>query len=221
MKYQNIKNGAIIEVTATDDVRKTVEVKYEADGRTTNLSMSTLKRWWKPLGNDVPETKAEEETEKAGDGTPLEEVGKEIAEQAKQKAEKAKAAKEAIKKAFNEKKAEKPKKSVKKAENPEVPVILEFIDETAKKAGISFYVREKQPDCKQYRFDGGKVIFITRILKHRVEIHCKSRMLDEDVAVKMQTMKGFFDKKVDIESLTTDNKKLITDIIGNFKKEAK
>lgn len=114
MKYENKKNNRVAMVVETDDKAKTTMLQYEDDNTTTVVSNSTLKRWWKALKDDEvveplidldnPITKQEAEEkgmlagdeaveqavvdpdDVAGDGTPLAEVGKEIAEQAKEKA---------------------------------------------------------------------------------------------------------------------------------------
>ena len=108
MKYENRRNGSIGTIVEENEKSKTVILKLE-DGKTVSISTSTLKRWWKKLPEEEVYTEAvqelaqecpeisQEELEKineasemfAGDGTPLEEVGKEIAEQAKQKSKKA------------------------------------------------------------------------------------------------------------------------------------
>ena len=103
MKYENKKNNRVAMVVETDDKAKTTMLQYEDDNTTTVVSNSTLKRWWKLLKDEEPTTTEQEEevnTEEttepaadtdedtAGDGTPLAEVGKEIAEQAKEKASK-------------------------------------------------------------------------------------------------------------------------------------
>lgn len=108
MKYENRKNGSIGTIVEENEKSKTVILELE-DGKTVSISTSTLKRWWKKLpeeevyteevqelAQECPEISQEELQEIneasemfAGDGTPLEEVGKEIAEQAKQKSKKA------------------------------------------------------------------------------------------------------------------------------------
>lgn len=113
MKYENRRNGSIGTIVEENEKSKTVILELE-DGKTVSISTSTLKRWWKKVKEEEAEVveplidldnpitdeeseelgmidgeKALEMEETAGDGTPLEEVGKEIAEQAKQKSKKA------------------------------------------------------------------------------------------------------------------------------------
>ena len=107
MKYENRKNGSIGTLVEENEKSKTVILELE-DGKTVSISTSTLKRWWKKLPEEEVYTEAvqelamecpeisQEELQEineasemfAGDGTPLTEVGKEIAEQAKQKSKK-------------------------------------------------------------------------------------------------------------------------------------
>ena len=90
--YKNTQNGKIVTSAELNEKTKTYLITFE-DGKTTSVSASTFKRWYKKIDDG-------KEVEKAGDGTPLAEVGKEIAKQAKQKAEKVQ----------KEKKEKKPKK---------------------------------------------------------------------------------------------------------------
>lgn len=133
MKYFNKRNEKVAtrDEASYNPKTKTYIMVYE-DGSNTTVSESTLKRWWKKL--DSPETVeplidldnpvTEEEAQAAGmlsgdeaveaavvdpddvagDGTPLAEVGKEIFEQAKKKAEKAKAERAKKEKAVKTKK---------------------------------------------------------------------------------------------------------------------
>lgn len=213
MKYRNTKNGIIGTVVEHDEVRKTVLLECD-NGKTVPLTTSTLKRWWKPVEDEdeklVPMPGAEklaelkEEVEdKAGDGTPLAEVGKEIAAQAKEKA----------------KAAKKPKKET--ATNAEIPAIIDFINSTAKKAGIQPYIRDKQPKLTNYKRSDGKVLFLTTQSKNKIDLCCKEKELPESIASKMVKFNGFFNIKLSISSLTDVSKELITDIINSFKKEDK
>lgn len=118
MRYINKQNGKVAEVIKQDDKAATYKIRFIADGTTKDISYSTFKRWYKKidtvdpeqipddeytaeimaqkkdLGIECPEIKEVEvvSADVAGDGTPLAEVGKEILEQAKQKAKAARAA---------------------------------------------------------------------------------------------------------------------------------
>lgn len=48
MKYQNIRNGKIAELTQVNDKFGTVDLLYE-DGKQTTIQKSTLRRWWKEI----------------------------------------------------------------------------------------------------------------------------------------------------------------------------
>jgi len=137
MRYINKQNGKVAEVIKQDDKAATYKIRFIADGTTKDISYSTFKRWYKKidtvdpeeipddqytaeimaqkkdLGIECPEIKEVEVVSEdvAGDGTPLAEVGKEIAEQAKKKAAAAKR-----EKAVREKKA--PKVDIAEAQAP-------------------------------------------------------------------------------------------------------
>lgn len=79
MKYLNKRNGKVAELIQENEKFKTVLIKYEDDKEST-VTISTLKRWWKPL--------SEEEVEKeevSSDGTHYVQVMEEIIEGAKNK----------------------------------------------------------------------------------------------------------------------------------------
>lgn len=149
MKYENKKNGMVATFISEDEVRGTTKLEYE-DGKSFDVSNSTLKRWWK---------KIEDEQEVAGDGTPLEEVGKEIAQQAKEKAEQASKKKEldkkAIKEAVAQKKAEKKPKKDKKEAMP-IEEAHKLIIEQIKKAGFDYVITEKVPKSVHILINGKK-----------------------------------------------------------------
>ena len=119
MLYVHKKNGKVAELIEKNEKSKTVTLKFVDDGTLTGPTFSTFQRWWKALESpevvqslmDVDNPITEEEAKKldmvsgdeavelavpdpdiAGDGTPLQEVGKEIAKQAKGKQAKGKQA---------------------------------------------------------------------------------------------------------------------------------
>lgn len=196
MKLRNIQNGAVVKVISEDKVRKVVQVEFEADGKTKDFSMSTIKRWWREIKDDTVEEPKKEEP--ATNEIPAAKVDKKAVKPAKPKT-----------------------KKTEKAANLEVPGIEDFIDEVAKKADMNFYIRDKQPNFKNYRFGEGKVLFTVRIVKHQVEINCKSRDIKNDVVSRMQKMNGFYDLKLGIQTLNDDTKQVVSDIIANYKKEEK
>lgn len=88
-KYENKRNGNIATLIAENEKCKTATLEYE-DGKTTVVTTSTLKRWWKEVENElvpIPNTEdldcgkkhcGNEEKEKAGEGTPYKRVIKRI-----------------------------------------------------------------------------------------------------------------------------------------------
>lgn len=222
MMYENKKNFLVAKVISTDEVRGTVKMEYVETGKTFDISSSTLKRWWKKV--EEQETTMEENKlvpmpgtedpdwgkkhyapeEVAGDGTPLAEVGKEIAQQAKEKA----------------KAARKPKKEKKSCVNPEVPDILDFIKTEADKIGATGRTREKQASAILYSKDGGKVLFSVRFSKKRVELRCKSKDLPAEFVDKFTDVNHCFNKRVVVTSLA-DSEEMIKKVIANYKKEEK
>lgn len=107
MKYQNKQNGKVTKSVEFDEKTRCYDISFE-DGSNTRISGSTFKRWYKKLEEEeVQEQKlvsmpgaeklaelkqevtADEDT--CADGRTYAEIGKEIAEQAKQKAKNAKA----------------------------------------------------------------------------------------------------------------------------------
>lgn len=83
-KYENKRNGNIATLIAENEKCKTATLEYE-DGKTTVVTTSTLKRWWKEVENKsvpMPDTEDPDcgnaKEEKAGDGTPYKRVIKRI-----------------------------------------------------------------------------------------------------------------------------------------------
>lgn len=117
MKYVYNRNGSTrtADLISEDAKFKTVLLQYE-DGKTTSISLATFKRWWKPISEEVDaEDKYVEEVmqqkkelgiecpkidsveivseDMCADGRSYAEIGKEIAKQAKEKANAVKAKK--------------------------------------------------------------------------------------------------------------------------------
>lgn len=83
-KYENKRNGNIATLIAENEKCKTATLEYE-DGKTTVVTTSTLKRWWKEVENElVPMPDTEDldcgnvKKEKVGDDTPYKQVMQEI-----------------------------------------------------------------------------------------------------------------------------------------------
>lgn len=137
MMVRNTRTGRVAEVLSQND--KLVRIRFQENGKEQSMTLSTYKRWWKKC-DEVPETANEDV---CGDGTPLAEVGKEIAEQAKQKAEKftvERAAKKVFKNADPEKAhkiaEEKKAKEKKPREKFDVESKVKEIEELIKNTGF-------------------------------------------------------------------------------------
>ena len=164
MKYENRKNGSIGTIVEENEKSKTVILELE-DGKTVSISTSTLKRWWKKVKEEEAEVveplidldnpitdeeakklgmidgeKALEMEETAGDGTPLTEVGKEIAEQAKEKAEQ-----------FHKSRTSKKREGVLPLEERQRLVV-----DALKIAGFNTYISDKTPNTVHILDDAGK-----------------------------------------------------------------
>lgn len=183
-KYKNKKNGNIATLIAEDEKCKTVTLEYQ-DGKTTVVTTSTLKRWWKEVENELvpmPGTEdpdwgkkhwGNEEEEKAGDGTPLKEVGKEIAEQAKQKAEEIKVA--------TEKKAKESIGSWSKEQRE--AIYKDLLDTLVTYEGISYKLYDRMPNFILVK-KGKKSIFELRVGRQDITVHCRPTDVPEGVEAK-------------------------------------
>lgn len=121
----------------------------------------------------------------AGDGTPLAEVGKEIAEQAKQKAKDVKKPK--VKK----------DKTPKKQANPEVPAILDYI---TKKLGkqVEVFTPEKAPKVRALKFEGHMFARLN-LSTSCIYLCCRSKAIKE---VPDKTVNHMFDAMFEIKDLS-------------------
>lgn len=195
MKYVNKRNGKVASQAQFNEKTKTWIMDYE-DGTNTTVSSSTLKRWWKPveeevveplidLDNPVTEEEAQElgmvggdeavelavvDADVAGDGTPLAEVGKEIFEQAKKKAEKAKAERQA-----------KEKKKSAKAEKISVPELIAKVRPVVESNGFRFKLYENAPRLLPlYKdIDNGKAMCTLYIAQKKCVLNLKENDIPE------------------------------------------
>lgn len=135
--YKNTQNGKIAVSVELNEKTKTYLITFE-DGKTTSVSASTFKRWYRKIDDG-------KEVEKAGDGTPLTEVGKEIAKQAKEKAKDAK-------KAEAPKKERKPKKE--KAPKVAIETRQAEVEKIVKPLGCTVKSYEKSPRKLNVSKDG-------------------------------------------------------------------
>lgn len=135
--YKNTQNGKIAVSAELNEKTKTYLITFE-DGKTTSISASTFKRWYRKIDDGKAE-------ETAGDGTPLAEVGKEIAKQAKEKAKDAK-------KAEAPKKERKPKKE--KAPKVAIETRQAEVEKIVKPLGCTVKSYEKSPRKLNVSKDG-------------------------------------------------------------------
>ena len=132
--YKNTQNGKIAVSAELNEKTKTYLITFE-DGKNTSISASTFKRWYRKIDDGKAE-------ETAGDGTPLAEVGKEIAEQAKQKA-----------------KTVKPKK-VKESSGMPISEARTLIEKAVKDAGFECVVTDKNGKVVSVLINGKKNITV-------------------------------------------------------------
>lgn len=201
MKYRHINSGAIIEVTEVNEKSKTV-VYVDENGKSKSCTTSTLKRWYKPIEDEVaPVAKKEVKKvakavekpaapevsdEPADDKTPLNEVGKEIAAQAKAKAEKA-----AAKKAPKEKKASQPRK--KKEMEPYVTEALEFIYSKVEAEGDEVFKPATDINMRAFKV-GGHMYCKFNFSMSSITLAVSSKAFNEKNAIApTRTIKHLFD----------------------------
>lgn len=162
--------------------------------------------------DEDPEEDAEDDTEEdseevededlAGDGTPLKEVGKEIAAQAKKKAETAKKASK-----------DKPKKQAKKkAEvNPAIIEMMEYVESVVKEQGGEIYKPESQAGTRAFKVGGH---MYARMLSTRsaVTLTCRAVVAD-DIAEPTKRINHMFANLYSYESMSAADKKLVKKLL--------
>ena len=197
-RIQNKQNGRIAQVTDTYEkggVVVTYELTYEDDGSTTNLSSSTVKRWWKdvePAEQDAVTLAVEVEAdtkdeEVASDGTPYSQVMAEILED-----EKAAVEKKEVKK--NEKKTRKNGKSKVKKPVFESEALQKYIIDIVEELGGTFVQRtsgngSKDMNKKVFKA-GGKMFASMNYPRHHVFLNVRG--VDMEELVPDQKINGFY-----------------------------
>lgn len=181
MRYENKKNGKVMTILKQDDKKGTMLIQFE-DGTSTSITTGTFKRWYKkveePEVGDVTEVMRQKqelgiecppidhvEIVDAGDGTPLNEVGKEIAEQAEQKATSSK--KKAPKVPVDKEKA----KSLVLDRRNKLVNALDNLD------GISYLIYDKLPNLIVIKQDK-KSVFELRLTKFGATFNVRDNLLD-------------------------------------------
>ena len=197
-RIQNKQNGRIAQVTDTYEkggVVVTYELTYEDDGSTTNLSSSTVKRWWKdvePAEQDAValavEVEAEPKDEEvAGDGTPYSQVMTEILED-----EKVAVTEKEVKK--NETKTRKNGKSKVKKPVFESEALQKYIIDIVEELGGTFVQRtsgngSKDMNKKVFKA-GGKMFASMNYPRHHVFLNVRG--VDIEELVPDQKINGFY-----------------------------
>ena len=162
MKYLNTRNkeqNIVATVIATDEKAKTVTLEYE-NGKTTVVTTSTLKRWWKPIKEESTmeenKTKKEEVTNAIKQAVKEKAESKKKDEQAKPKAEPKAEEKKAAPKAKAE--AKPTKKKEKEKAGISIDQAHKLIKEQIKKAGYEAVITEKNPKLVYVVVNGKKPI---------------------------------------------------------------
>ena len=209
MKYQNKRNGMVAELVEIND--KSKQVILQGD-KPVSCTVSTFKRWWKPLEGEEPveqveetEVKQVEEEDVAGDGTPINEVGKEIAAQAKEKSKQAKTKKSGTKKEKVARSTE-PKDYIKEA--------MEYTFGLVTAQGDEVFVPSKNIKMRAFKV-GGHMYCKFNYSNSSITVAVKSSVLDFDkVSKPHKTLNHMFDAVyVFTAKLTAEDKKLIKTLL--------
>lgn len=222
MKYQNKRNGMVAELVEINE--KSKQVILQGD-KPVSCTISTFKRWWKPLEDaydaDAEECVAEEvatikkveakhvedvlEEDRAGDGTPLADVGKEIAKQAKEKSKQVK------------KSGTKKVKGVRRTEPSEViKEAMEYTFGLVTAQGDEVFIPSKNIKMRAFKV-GGHMYCKFNYSNSSITVAVKSSVLDFDkVAAPHKTLNHMFDAVyVFKDKLTTEDKKLIKTLLSS------
>ena len=191
-KYENKKNGNIATLIAEIENCKTVTLEYE-DGKTTVVTTSTLKRWWKEVENElVPMPGTEDpdlgnvEQEKAGDSTPYKQIMQEIIKDEDQY----------VKEVMKQKKElgiEVPTIDPAKVEivsttgswskEQREAIYKDLLDIIVSCEGISYKLYDRMPNFILVK-KGKKSIFELRVGRHDITVHCRPTDVPEGVEAK-------------------------------------
>lgn len=191
-KYENKRNGNIATLIAENEKCKTVTLEYE-DGKTTVVTTSTLKRWWKEVENElvpIPDTEdpdlGDAEQEKAGDGTPYKQVMQEIIQDEDQY----------VKEVMKQKKElgiEVPPIDPAKVEivfttgswskEQREAIYKDLLDIIVSCEGISYKLYDRMPNFILVK-KGKKSIFELRVGRQDITVHCRPTDVPEGVESK-------------------------------------
>lgn len=221
MKYMNKRNGQVATLVSKNDRFKTNQLQYE-DGKVTEITDATLKRWWKlvkeeelvnddvvepliDLDNPVTEEEAEalgmiggdeavelavvDPDDVAGDGTPLSEVGKEIFQQAK---EKAKAAKKSTGKSRS-----------KKVMTPETEQAMNFVFGIVEAYGDEVFVPQTAINMRTFKVAGHNYVKFNYSCSS-ITVAVPSKCLAEGITAPDKTVNHSYDAVYVFKGTLTD-----------------
>ena len=206
--YKNTENGKVVELVEINEKAKQVTVMYP-DGTYKPYLLGSFKKHWKPVENTDAE-QTEELEQKAEEKKP------------EQKAPKQKAEKKPVEKKAEKKSAPKQKKE--KKDNSEqmkkFQEIDSYITKLAKTAGMSFYVRDKQPNFKHFKVaEDAKVCFNVMVNGKAVILNTKSKLIGEKLSAKALPVNHNFDVQFRFDNeLTANDKKLLDSIVNALTK---
>jgi hypothetical protein len=191
MQYVNKKNGKKAKLLSKDDKYKTVvlEVQDGNETRAISITTSTLKKWWRVLhadGTVEPDPPPPPKPPAKPKGRPK-----------------------------KEKPPQEPKTPRNKIVNPQVASIAHYVKQIAELNGGTYYVREKQPNRTNYKFEqvDSDVRLMTLEQNQTVIIFFRSRYLPEDMAKEFASVNQSLDKKYTAHELNPETKKTIEKII--------
>ena len=199
--YKNTENGKVVELVEINEKAKQVTVIYP-DGTNKAYLLSSFKKHWKLIEDTNAEQTAEPEKK-----AEVKEVKKSEKKAPKQKAEQKPVEKKA------------PKQKKEKKDNSEqlkkFQEIDSYITKIATDAGMTFYVRDKQPNFKHFKVaEDAKVCFNVMVNGKAVILNTKSKLVGDKLTAKALPVNHNFDIQFRFENdLTANDKKMLDSVI--------
>lgn len=198
--YKNTENGKVVELVEINEKAKQVTVMYP-DGTYKPYLLGSFKKHWK-LIEDAEQTA--EPGQKAEEKKP------------EQKAPKQKAEKKSVEKKAEKKSAPKKEKKDNSEQMKKFQEIDSYITGLAKTAGMSFYVRDKQPNFKHFKVaEDAKVCFNVMVNGKAVILNTKSKLIGKKLSAKALPVNHNFDVQFRFDNELTANDKKLLDSIMN------